>query len=176
MPEQSYCVSNRTSYTHTQYFSLQCSHSCYRFCFASSCSIRCIILMGCHKLFSGGLYFCMHVNSGDLFLCLSACTCSRSLLPCVCLCTFSRCFMVMWQLVLRVSFLFQFSVCLEQLSLFFLVMLFPAHYAEWFLGILLELSKADSIYNSPFQSLDISGTKSIFLTLFYEMAKSDWTF
>lgn len=51
------CQNNHTAYqteqvkhTHTQYFSLQCSHSCYIFCFCSSCSIRCIILMGCRKI------------------------------------------------------------------------------------------------------------------------------
>lgn len=49
------CQNNHTAYqteqvTHTQYFSLQCCHSCYIFSFGSSCSIRCIILMGCHKI------------------------------------------------------------------------------------------------------------------------------
>lgn len=84
---------------HTQYFSLQCSHSCYRFCFASSCSIRCIILMGCHKLFSGGLYFCMHMNSGGLFLpCEHECACLRvhALGHCCPVCVYVRSALVSW--------------------------------------------------------------------------------
>lgn len=103
------------------------------------------------------------------WVCLSACTYCGSLLHCVCLCTFSPCFMVMWWLVLRVS--------LISLPAFGLLRTHSLYFSWWSCArILLELSKADSIYNSPFQSLDISGTKSIFSTLYYELAKFDWSF
>lgn len=68
------------THAHTQYFSLQCSHSCYRFCFASTCSIRCVhqILLGCCKIWVCALV--VFIFAWTLVVVFSLCECD-----CACL-------------------------------------------------------------------------------------------
>lgn len=113
--------------------------------------------MGCHKIWVCALVVFIFACMWTLvfffkvmwkWVCLSVCTYCGSLLHCVCLCTFSSCFYghVMVSAPCLSYFSSSFWSAWNSLSLFFLMKLCPTNYAEW-LGILLELSKADSIYS-----------------------------